>query len=531
MKKKTKGILAFAFLGGIMITSSVVVIMPGLVPEESATGDLTVTGTPEDNYPDEERPRFCGIGTAKSNSYVKEYKIPTPCTQPLAISTDPQGNVWFAQTNTGKIAKFVPATETFTEFENPYWPQRGRSMMWGMDYSPDGSLWYTDEQFDSIWKFSIDDEEYSRLDYPATENSLPQRLKVEGSQIIVNDLLGNKITFLDPSQITSDVSYLSLPSPVEQSVTGDFTVDEENNVWYTNWIFQQNGVLVKFNQELYQEKAAEHQDEGVPLLEYLEIFPLPIDLSTPNGASLGPEGKIWLADTSTSFFFSFEPSTETFTKYLTSPPPVEAYGNASGVIKSPVTRPYWIETDDAGRLIFNEQTGNRIALFDTRGQSLVEYSIPSKNPNWADCPSTENCGLAQVFGFTVDGNKVWFTEWVENNIGVIDTSIPLPYEVEIVPREITLKKGQTKEVTMQFIPPTQREIQDVSVVVGNPTLFSDLIIEPDVDEFSLSLDAPKTIKVSLTAGDNALTTTHKVLLGSQTDEVAISKFITVTIEP
>jgi len=36
-----------------------------------------------------------------SNDYVKEYKIPTACTQPLAITVDHNGIVWFAQTNTG----------------------------------------------------------------------------------------------------------------------------------------------------------------------------------------------------------------------------------------------------------------------------------------------------------------------------------------------------------------------------------------------------------------------------------------------
>ena len=27
----------------------------------------------------------------------------------------------------------------------PTWPDGGRSMMWGIDYAPDGSVWFTDE--------------------------------------------------------------------------------------------------------------------------------------------------------------------------------------------------------------------------------------------------------------------------------------------------------------------------------------------------------------------------------------------------
>ena len=38
-------------------------------------------------------------------------------------------------------------------------------MMWGIDYAPDGSVWFTDETYDSIWKFSTVDEQYERLSY------------------------------------------------------------------------------------------------------------------------------------------------------------------------------------------------------------------------------------------------------------------------------------------------------------------------------------------------------------------------------
>ena len=36
-------------------------------------------------------------------------------------------------------------------------------MMWGIDYAPDGSVWFTDEAYDSVWKFSTIDEKYERL--------------------------------------------------------------------------------------------------------------------------------------------------------------------------------------------------------------------------------------------------------------------------------------------------------------------------------------------------------------------------------
>ena len=144
---------------------------------------------------------------------------------------------------------------------------------------------------------------------------------------------------------------------------------------------------------------------------------------------------LWLADTTSSSFFSFDPTTEQFIQYVTADPIFETFGNQTGVVKSPISRPYWIENNDQGQLVFNAQTANNISVMDPKEQTLVEYHVPSKNPNWADCDSgiqvMENCGVAQIFDFAVSGEKIWFTEWVENKIGVVDTSVSLPFEIQL----------------------------------------------------------------------------------------------------
>jgi len=519
-----------------MMTSGVVIGIPGILPTEEGP-EFTITGTPADIFPDEQRAQFCGTGNAKSNDYITEYKIPTVCTQPLAIAVDPQGNVWFAQSNTGKVAKFVPSTESFTEFINPEWESlearagsQLRSMMWGMDYSPDGSIWYTDEALDSIWRFSIQDETYQRIPYPSDGDSLPQKLQVYGSQIIVNDFTGNKITFLDPVQSEEEVSYLSLPSPVENSVTGDFALDSSETIWYTNWVFPQGGVLVQFDQKNYYDSLIDIDNPSLPLFDYIEIHEFPPGLTTPNGISVDNNDKIWIADTSSSFFFKFDPDDETFTRYLTSDPTASTYGNSSGLIKTPVTRPYWMEQDQSGRIVFNEQTANRLAFFDPVDESLIEYLIPSKNPHWADCELTADCGLAQIFGFDVDGDKVWFTEWVENNIGVLDTSIPLPLEIEVSPKEITLKKGESTELLLEIIPLKGANLENALIVIATTATSADLTIAPEIDNLHLNNDEIQTIPITITANEQSLTRAHKVLVGIQTDDVTISKYVTIKIE-
>ena len=543
MKKQTKGYLAFAFLGGIMLTSGVLIAIPGFDEDVDYAAmndpEVTITGTPADNFPDDQRTTFCSSGgDAKSTNYVNEYVIPTECTNPLAIVSDYDGNVWFTETNTGNLAKFDPITETFTEYDNPTWPDGGRSMMWGIDYAPDGSVWFTDETYDSIWKFSTIDEKYERLSYPTSGgDSLPQRLTIEGSQIIINDFTGNKLTILDVNPTEDDVNYLSIPSAIDDSVTADFALDANDDIWYTNWLYQQGGFLVKFNQNDYRNDVSDSGEQFLPLIDYISAYALPVQLLTPNGITFSDDGLLWIADTTSSSFFSFEPSTEKFIQYVTAEPMFETYGNQTGVIKSPISRPYWIENNNQGGLVFNEQTANNISVMNPKAQSLVEYHVPSKNPNWGDADSgiadLENCGLAQIFDFTISGDKIWFTEWVENKIGVVDTSVPLPLEIQLESDEIKFSPGDS--ISSHFIASPQNANQsvDISSIVSTTHDFLgvkliDSLTPAEVIE--LTIDAPVTLNIEISASDNALPGTYKILLGVQSDDVTISKFLTVIIE-
>jgi virginiamycin B lyase len=529
-----KGLLVVFFFGGIMLTSGFG--LSSMIAPADDDSDVTLTGTPADNFPDDQRTTFCSSGgDAKSTKYVTEYLIPTECTNPLAITSDYDGNAWFAETNTGNLAKFDPITETFTEYDNPTWPNGGRSMMWGIDYAPDGSVWFTDETYDSVWKFSTFDEQYERLSYPSDGNSLPQKLSIDGSQIIINDFTGNKLTILDVNPTEDDVNYLSIPSAIDDSVTADFALDANDDIWYTNWLFQQGGFLVKFNQNDYRNDVSDSGEQFLPLIDYISAYALPVQLLTPNGITFSDDGLLWIADTTSSSFFSFEPSTEKFIQYVTAEPMFETYGNQTGIIKSPISRPYWIENDNQGGLVFNEQTANNISVMNPKTQSLVEYHVPSKNPNWGDCNSgtevLDNCGIAQVFDFAVSGDKIWFTEWVENKIGVVDTSVSLPLKIQFEYDILNITSNDS--ATFHFIINSEFEndVLDLSSVISTTHDFLTVeLIHDSVETFELNSDNPVAIHVKISASDDALPGTYKILLGAESSDITIGKFLTVIIE-
>jgi len=481
----------------------------------------------------------------------------------LAITVAPNGLVWFAETNSGNIGMFDPNSESFTEFENSEWPDGARSMMWGMDYSSDGSIWYTDSTFDSIWRFDTSSGEYDRLEYPSSKSltninieSLPQRLKVIGSDIFVNDFTGNKITILDIAQgVGGEVIYTSIQSPLPDGFTGDFEIDQNDNLWYTNWFPDSTGALIKFDLPKYMQATQDSGKDDKYLQEFVEFYDFPNDLNTANGLTTDSDGKIWIVDTSSNYFFRFDPLTDKFTKYTTSTPSQPSYGNNTGMIKSPVSRPYWISSDD-NNLVFNEQTSNRIGIFDTQKESLIEYSIPSRNPGWADCgvitdytestgifdtqkeslveyftPDSADCGVAQVFGFDIMNDKIWFTEWAENKIGVIDTAKALPISVDVDTDLVNVKKGEKSTLNLTLTYKDTSIHDTIEIISTNTAPYQSFAYIYTTSERNIIQNNQEIIEITVYTSEKSLPGAYKLLVGGQTDQVVVSKFIDIIIEP
>lgn len=518
MKQRTKKILLIsmaAFFGIIMVGSSTFSLFNGFGNRlnQSTTTPVTLTGTPEDNYSPGNRTTFCQSDGVKSSKYITEFKIPTHCTQPLGITVDSSGNVWFSEANTGNIAKFNPVTKNFTEYPNLLWQKGERSMMWGIDVAPDKNVWFSDSQHNLIWKFDTRNNYYTSFVFPITprQEAFPQKLAADGNNILVNDFTGRKIAVFDTNQTGSTLQATSIQSPGNYNFTSDMASDKSGKIWFTIWIYQQGGELVSYD----------------PGTSKFSEYTLPSGILAPNGISVDPSGKLWMTDTASSMFFSFDPQSQQFTKYITPPPQVSTYGNSSGLIKTPITRPYWNQIDYQGNLWFNEQVANSMAVFDPSKESLVEYLIPSKNPNWSDCGLQQDCGVAQVLGFTVAHDKVWFTEWVENNIGVLDPTVSLPFDLSTSISSAVVHRGQDTTLTLTL--DSSQPLNDTaSILTAETANVQDLKVTPSSQ--IVSLDKPKTVTVTLSADNFALPGTYKVLVGVRYQDVTISKFVTVTVQ-
>ena len=130
------------------------------------------------------------------------------------------------------------------------------------------------------------------------------------------------------------------------------------------------------------------------------------------------------------FFFMFELQTGKVTKYSTSLPTSR---------NSTTTLPYYNMYRD-GKLWFSEHEGNSIAYFDTANSTLVEYQIPSRGKIWGN--------TSNPLQFTLDKNgSVWFTEWTENKIGLLDSEKAknLPLWISIPANNTTINLDKEKD--------------------------------------------------------------------------------------
>src|SRR6185503_1470601 len=133
--------------------------------------------------------------------------------------------------------------------------------------------------------------------------------------------------------------------------------------------------------------------------------------------------------------FKFDLATKTFTPYE---------------LPEHLQSPVGIAIDEKGNLWFNEHIGNKIAKFNPTDGTLIEYWIPTQNSLWAPCtPNEKSCGISNTLQFSIGkNNQVWFSEWTENKLGMLNSSKPLSFVVDSNSKEFNVKRGQTIQVPM-----------------------------------------------------------------------------------
>jgi len=482
--------------------------------------------------------------SARSNTYIKEFVLPSQSAAPVGITVDSSGMVWFAESGTRKIGRFDPFTEKFTEYALPGSQQQAGpnpiASIWVLKFDKDGNLWFPDVPSNAIWKFDPQTAEFETYKIPTSSEfgtSYPINLEFgDDGKIWFSEIYGKNIGMLDPSLIQHNTNkgVTEISPSTNLETLGPLALDNDGNIWFTALTFPISGKLMKFE----------------PKENSFATYSMPQGITSPVGIAPDDDGSLWINDHGTSMFINFNPSTNETTQYATSLPQrstsIELYekclkqpnGSAITCHGYPVSLPYWNAIDGQGRIWFNEHQGNSIGVFDPSSGTLIEYFIPTQNPQWGACENyQEPCGISNPLQFTLAPNgKVWFTEWSESRIGVLDSNVPVPISLEILTddKPITLSHGETLTLDIALTASeklnanVQMRISGTIAPVGR--LFN-MTAEFSEEELTFNEPSTKNVSLKLTPDDELVPGNYRITVSTRYNEVTYSKIIELTVLP
>ncbi len=541
--KRTKSLLIIGSIG-VLIIIVVYVSLLGNNNSPSSISRYSPTSLVANSKQDAVKRyqlQFCGTNSkANTNQYVQEYKLPQFCEMPLAVYSGGNGsNVWYISTKNGALGAFNSTLGNFQkERLIPIWKSRAEpidsSQVWDMKSDKKGDLWFTDEKQNSIWRFIKSSQQFEMYKVPENSSAFGTTYPVS----VDFDNNGNVyfVGIRSPSLWIGNLSKLrngtsegitKIPIPIsgfkgidpDLISTGSLAVDNKNGVvWISMLAFNTKGQILKYD---IKDKI-------------FKTYNMPSELTSPVGIAIDNHGNPWVTDHGTSLFFKLDPASGNLTKYSTSIASAKIFGANNGSIpQGAYTLPYWIKSGSDGTLWFNEHTGNRIAKFDPANQTLIEYWIPTQDSRWGQCVNPNvPCGIANALQLSVDQgtNNVWFSEWSENKIGMINASKAPPISISVVSTDLTLKRGQSSDIKVQIKAASEAQLNMISSSsltrngdLGNSTgSFSQ-------DKFNLTAGDSKEVSYIFTPASNVKPGQYVLMLGADTGQLTVLKAARINI--
>jgi virginiamycin B lyase len=468
--------------------------------------------------------QFCGLSSKPtSNKFISEYALPGKCELPLGVLVGDNA-VWYISTKNGTLGRFDTTAKNFTEFTIPEWTARsspvGISQTWDIKSDSKGHIWFTDERQNGLWSFDPRSKQFTFYKVPESSKEFgttyPVSIAFDSKQnVYFVGIRSPAIWFANTSLIKPSTSEgiskinLSLSGfkgiPPDLVSTGSLAIDNDRHViWVSLLAFANKGQLLK-----YDIKSGN-----------VTAFDLPKYLNSPVGIVLDNAGNPWVTDHGTSKFFRFNATDNKITEYSTSPNSIISNG---AVVNDAYSLPYWAKIAPDGMLWFNEHIGNKLARFDPNASSLVEFKIPSHNKLWG--------GIANALQFAIGrNNHVWFTEWTENKIAMLNSTEPLPFTANVSEDEIDLKKGDVKEIKVSL-----KANEDVDLkLIGSSTITSTGTFGNSTTSFSqeavtMKPGETKEISFLFTPAQDLKAGDYTFMLGAENDEVSYLKAVKVHI--
>jgi virginiamycin B lyase len=295
-----------------------------------------------------------------------EFNLPTPNSRPSAITTGPDGALWFTEA-VGKIGR-ITTQGIITEFQI-----KGGGILHSIITGPDGALWFTEFTSKKIGRIppTATPENLQLIEFtvPGSVGPLGITTGPDGAMWFTK-AGGGKIGRITTAGVVTEFT-------IPAAKSGEITTGPDGVLWFT---------------------YARGKIGRITTAGAVTEFAIPPENSSPSGLTTGPDGALWFT----------EPVNGKIERITTDGRITEF------ALPNPYAEPWGISTGPDGALWFTEAScirekgsrctvGNKVGRITTTGL-IAEFAIPS-----------DRSGAHSITNGP-DG-ALWFTEYYGSRIG------------------------------------------------------------------------------------------------------------------
>jgi virginiamycin B lyase len=187
-----------------------------------------------------------------------------------AITTGPDGNLWFTESNANQIGRIPPSGSPIDEFAVP----TGNAAPTAITTGPDGNLWFTEGGANQVGRISTNGSVIREFAIGASASSITTG---PDGNLWFTEPSTNSIGRISPGGTT--LKEFALAAQVAQPTS--ITAGPDGNLWFT-----QNGMFA------LPDAIGRITPDGATVTE----FNLPRLSGGPESIALGPDGNLWFVE-------------------------------------------------------------------------------------------------------------------------------------------------------------------------------------------------------------------------------------------
>jgi len=300
---------------------------------------------------------------------ITEYDFPADDTAPLFPVYDGK-NIWISDAQKPRLWKFSIEDEQFTPYTFD-----GLSTIF-MDIGKDGKIWFTDTPNSKIGSFDPKTEKFEIIKLPqftlVSKKSLPTSVAVDSENNVWVAVIDQSL-ILEYNQSTKKFKIINTITP-EAGPTA-IEIDSSDNVWFAESLVGKLGKIDANTKEM---------TEFVPQEPMAEPFALMID----------KEENVWVAEHIGPAITKFNPILEDFEKVM---------------ISNPESLPFGMAFDKYDNMWVAQHVIDSLAVYDQSSEQMIQVAIPTE-------------GSFTQFVIADDDGDIWFVEQRGGKLGKVSIS-------------------------------------------------------------------------------------------------------------